>query len=244
MNNTSVSPYNPLYPSSGSGHVQIELDETNCNSCVCNEGKPKCTNLWCGLPNCLRPPRNSTNGCGANEVCVPALQVSCLSPPCEPRGDCRAAEPSMRVAPPKLPAPQDCWPNQAQLNEKCARITIMLEAKKVPQGISVEGVCFGLRTLLGSRMIQNPEVKIATAFIVILCDNKSGTNDTIEVTISASSGDKTAPKALGEAVRLLGELLSRQGKNVYAQEHPETIILAAIVEVKVSVNFITLRSSS
>lgn len=110
----------------------------------------------------------------------------------------------------------------------------MLEAKKVPQGISVEGVCFGLRTLLGSRMIQNPDVKIASAFIVLLCDNKSGTNDTIEVTLSAPNGDKSAPKALEEAVRLLGELLSRQGKNFYAQEHPETIILAAIVEVKVS----------
>lgn len=138
----------------------------------------------------------------------------------------------MRVAPPKLPAPQECWPNQAHLNENCARITIMLEAKKVPQGISVEGVCFGLRTLLGGRFIQNPDLKIASAFIVLLCDNKSGTNDTIEVTLSTPTGDKAGPKALGEAVRLLGELLSRQGKNVYAQEHPETIILAAIVEVK------------
>lgn len=183
LNNTSVSPYNPLHPNSGSGPVQIELDETNCNSCICNEGKPKCTNLWCGLPNCLRPPRNSTNGCVNNEVCVPALQVSCLSPPCEPRGDCRTAEPSMRVAPPKLPSPQECWPNQAVLNENCARITIMLEPKKVPQGISVEGVCFGLRTLLGGRLIQNVNTKIASAFIVLLCDNKSGTNDTIEVTL-------------------------------------------------------------
>lgn len=199
---------------------------------MCTDGKPKCTNMWCGLPNCLRPPRNSTNGCGSNEVCVPSLQFSCLSPPCEPRGDCRAAEPSMRVGPPKLPTPQECWPNQAVLNEKCARITIMLEAKKVPQGISVEGVCFGLRTLLGSRLIQNQDPKISGAFIVLLCDNKSGTNDTIEVTLSTPNGDKSAPKALGEAVRILGELLSRQGKNFYTQEHPETLILAAIVEVK------------
>lgn len=59
----------------------------------------------------------------------------------------------------------------------------MLEAKKIPTGISVEGVCFGLRTLLGGRLIQNPDKKIAGAFIVLLCDNKSGTNDTIEVTL-------------------------------------------------------------
>lgn len=59
----------------------------------------------------------------------------------------------------------------------------MLEPKKVPQGISVEGVCFGLRTLLGGRLIQNVNMKIASAFIVLLCDNKSGTNDTIEVTL-------------------------------------------------------------
>lgn len=110
----------------------------------------------------------------------------------------------------------------------------MLEAKKIPQGVSVDGVCFGLRTLLSGRLIQNEDAKIASAFLVVLCDNKSGSNDTIEVTLSTPNGDKSAPKALAEAVRILGELLSRHGKNLFTQEHPETVILAAIVEVKVS----------
>lgn len=161
--------------------MQLELDETNCNSCVCVEGRPLCTNLWCGLLNCLRPSKNTS--CSNQEVCVPSLQVACLSPPCEPRGDCRAAEPSLRVGPPKLPAPQECWPNQASLNENCARVTVILENRKVPAGITVEGVCFGLRTLLGGRLIKNADKKIASAFLVLLCDNKSGTNDTIEVTL-------------------------------------------------------------
>lgn len=185
LNTTITSPYNPLYPNSGATPIQIELDETNCNSCICgSDGKPLCTNLWCGLPNCLRASRNGSNACSnSEELCVPALKISCLSPPCEPRGDCRTAEPSMRVAPPKLPAPIECWPNQAVLNQNCARIGIMLETKNVPQGITVEGVCFGLRTLLGGRMVKHPDPKIASTFIVILCDNKSGTNDTIEVTL-------------------------------------------------------------
>lgn len=122
LNSSTLSPYNPL-KSSNSDQEKYDnqtamnnYDETNCNACICINGQPRCSNLWCGLPNCLAPPslnKNATSTtCELHEVCVPSSQETCLSPPCAPRGDCRSLEPSRRVAPPKLPAPSDCWPNQ------------------------------------------------------------------------------------------------------------------------------------
>lgn len=106
-NTTTNSPYDPLV----SQDPPATVDESNCNSCVCTNGKPRCSNLWCGLNNCLNR-SHSGNACESHQVCVPAAQESCLSPPCTPRGDCRTFEPSRRVAPPRIPAPIDCWPNQ------------------------------------------------------------------------------------------------------------------------------------
>lgn len=177
LNSTSLSPYHSL----ASDHEEESVATENaCNSCICVNGKPKCSNLWCGLKNCLAS--NTTNVCDPLEVCVPALHETCLSPPCEPRGDCRLLERSRRVAPPKLPTKPECWPNQAVLDEQCARISILLENKAIQPGTSVEGICYNLRTLVGTRLVkiaheQHPPL------LVILCDIKSGTNDTIEVTL-------------------------------------------------------------
>lgn len=178
LNSTTLSPYTSLTEENKSPNI---TDETNCNSCVCVNGQPKCSNIWCGLPNCLRK-NSSASICELHEVCVPALQETCLSPPCIPRGDCRLLEPSRRVAPPKLPASIDCWPNQAVLGESCARITILLENKRIPQGTSVEGLCHNLRTLVGTKMIKASQ-ETTPPLLIILCDIKTGNNDTVEVTV-------------------------------------------------------------
>lgn len=180
------------YPadSSGSNRSQAGVgDEALCNACMCVNGQPRCSNLWCGLRNCLRS--NATSACeGAHEVCVPMLQESCLVPPCPARGDCRALEqPSQRVAPPRLPVGQDCWPNQARLSAACARITILLEQKRLAVGTSVEGVCLNLRVLLGMRLLKREmggggeNGTNGQAMLVVLCDMKTGSNDSIEVTV-------------------------------------------------------------
>lgn len=181
LNTTSLSPYNAI---AAENPDDFKLDETNCNSCVCVNGKPKCSNMWCGLKNCLRS--NVTSGCDLHEVCVPTLHESCLSPPCTPRGDCRIFERSRRVAPPKLPAPPECWPNQAVLDENCARITILLENRAIQSGTSVEGICFSLRSLLGTRLVK-AIADMQPPLLVLLCDLKTGTNDTIEVTIVSAN---------------------------------------------------------
>lgn len=86
------------------------------------------------------------------------------------------------MAPPKLPTSSDCWPNQAVLSSNCARVTILLEYKKVMMGTSVEGVCFNLRILLGTRLVKASQ-ELVQPLLVVLCDMKTGRNDSIEVTV-------------------------------------------------------------
>ncbi|CAD7084628.1 unnamed protein product [Hermetia illucens] len=232
LNTTTLSPYNPLGLPTNEINKTTDSNrsnEENCNACICESGRPKCTNIWCGLPNCLA---NSTT-CESHEVCVPSLQETCLSPPCEPRGDCRSLEPSKRVAPPKLPASPDCWPNQAILNENCARISILLETKHIISGASVEGICLNLRSLLSARLVRHPS---STAQLIILCDIKSGSNDTIEVTMSSSTIEDSQ---LSLAVRLMGEILSRHS----SRNQPEAAALTSVLEVKVETALISNERS-
>uniref|UniRef100_A0A182W1J3 EGF-like domain-containing protein n=1 Tax=Anopheles minimus TaxID=112268 RepID=A0A182W1J3_9DIPT len=245
-NTTTNSPYDPLVSSEtlnkqsgmgSSGTVPGTPDESSCNSCICVNGKPRCSNLWCGLSNCLN--RNQSNGAGAacesHQVCVPTSQESCLTPPCQPRGDCRTFEPSRRVAPPKIPAPTDCWPNQATLGTACARVSILLELNRLVRGTSVDGLCHLLRLQLGEKLIKNPSFDVS-AFIVVLCDLKIGTNDTIEVTLSTPTDPVGGASSLTEAVRLLAEILSRQQgvqNDSFQTDLVEAAPLTSILEVKV-----------
>uniref|UniRef100_A0A182MTH8 EGF-like domain-containing protein n=1 Tax=Anopheles culicifacies TaxID=139723 RepID=A0A182MTH8_9DIPT len=245
-NTSTNSPYDPLVSSdalnkpngmSSSGTVPGTPDESSCNSCICVNGKPRCSNLWCGLSNCLN--RNHSNGAGAvcesHQVCVPTSQESCLTPPCQPRGDCRTFEPSRRVAPPKIPAPTDCWPNQATLGTACARVSILLELNRLVRGTSVDGMCHLLRLQLGEKLIKNPSFDVSV-FIVVLCDLKTGTNDTIEVTLSTPTDPVGGASSLTEAVRLLAEILSRQQgvqNDSFQTDLVEAAPLTSILEVKV-----------
>ncbi|XP_055679590.1 protein serrate [Lutzomyia longipalpis] len=247
-NSSTLSPYNPLIISPiADGSVngtRDAVDETKCNSCTCVNGKPKCTNIWCGLPNCSRSTKaNASMSCSTHEVCVPALVETCLAPPCDARGDCRALEPSRRVAPPKLPTSTDCWPNQAILGEQCSRITILMDPKLIPRGTTVEGVCLRLRRHLADRLIKTPHLEATTAFIVVLCDIKTGSNDTIEVTLSSPPGGAAGSTAIKEAVKILGEILSRQGTNL-SSATAEAASFVSIVEVKVETAMISSESSN
>ncbi|XP_062537642.1 protein serrate [Armigeres subalbatus] len=233
-NTTTNSPYDPLVTSDSPTPATI-IDEGNCNSCVCVNGKPRCSNMWCGLRNCLNK-NLSNSACESHQVCVPAAQESCLAPPCTPRGDCRTFEPSRRVAPPRIPAPIDCWPNQATLGTHCARISILLELNRLSRGTSVDGMCHLLRLQLGEKLIKSPSIDV-TVFVVVMCDLKTGTNDTIEVTLSTPTDtSNSASSPLTEAVRLLAEILSRQQgvqNDSFQLDVAEAAPLTSILEVKV-----------
>lgn len=55
LNTSTLSPYNPLGVDKKSLNNKTNSlpEHENCNACICENGRPKCTNLWCGLPNCL-----------------------------------------------------------------------------------------------------------------------------------------------------------------------------------------------
>lgn len=117
--------------------------------------------------------------CTLNQVCVPASSESCLSPPCLPYGDCRNLESGRRVKPPSVPSPSTCWPNQAVLSNNCARLTLLLDRVKLPQGMTVEGLCGDLRRLLANQQAMEG----LDDSLILLCDLKVGYNDTVEVTL-------------------------------------------------------------
>ncbi|XP_060645747.1 protein serrate isoform X2 [Drosophila nasuta] len=239
----TISPYAALNQTQNSLDT---ADDEHCNACVCENGASRCTNLWCGLPNCIKldPLSKSSNlsgVCKQHEVCVPAATETCLSQPCVVRGDCRAMEtPSRRVAPPRLPAKATCWPNQALVNENCARLTILLDLERVGKGATVEGLCSLVRVLLAARLIKLPVTPQASpgedqGMLMVLCDVKTGTNDTIELTVSSS---KLNDPQLPVAVALLGELLSSrqlngiQRRNELQLQHAKLAALTSILEVK------------
>lgn len=117
--------------------------------------------------------------CNNNQVCVPSPSESCLSPPCQPYGECRDIESGRRVKPPSLPSPSSCWPNQAVLSNTCARLTLLLDRPKLPPGVTVESLCGDLRRLLANQQAAND----LQNELVLLCDLKIDYNDTVEVTL-------------------------------------------------------------
>ncbi|XP_017780565.1 PREDICTED: protein jagged-1b isoform X2 [Nicrophorus vespilloides] len=207
----------PYLPMPGSctwqGHT-LENNSTwqhECNTCICANGAVSCTKVWCGLGNCRNAPNTL---CNMNQVCVPLSTESCLTPPCSPYGECRDLESGRRVKPPTVPAPSSCWPNQAVLSNTCARLTLFLDRPKLPDGLTVEGLCGDLRRVLAAKVASNDW----QTELVLLCDLKSEYNDTVEVTLSGSRG-------VLDGIRIMGEHISRKQSPLKA--------LTSILEVKV-----------
>ncbi|ERL84028.1 protein serrate-like [Dendroctonus ponderosae] len=196
-----------------------------CNTCVCSGGIVKCTKVWCGLGNCRTTNQQQNTMCTLNQVCVPASGESCLSPPCLPYGECRELESGRRVKAPVLPSPSSCWPNQATLSNTCARLTLLVDKVKLPQGTTVEGLCGDLRGLLANQQaiegLQN--------HLVLLCDLKTDYNDTVEVTLFGNQW-------VLDGIRVVGEAISRKQTSLLA--------LASIVEVKVETALVSGEQQS
>ena len=112
-------------------------------------------------------------------MCVPGPPEWCLVPPChQPWGECRAISNDGQLAPPDNPGPTSCVPNHADLNNACARITLMLSKARLPPETRVQTICQGLRAAWADR-----HAHAHAAPPVILCALATGTNSTIIVTL-------------------------------------------------------------
>nr|WIL10081.1 protein jagged-1b-like protein [Palaemon carinicauda] len=196
-----------------------------CNSCHCNQGSASCSNVWCGPENCLRSREPTHYICESRQVCLPGPLEWCLAPPCENWGECRdLKEGGQTVGPSVNPGPPDCTPNHANLNNGCARLTLVLDRTRLPKGSRVQSVCQGLRAAWADRHAHT-----TTPAPVILCALLTGTNDTIEVTLSYPEGSNQGDVTV--AAKTLGELVSRKLTPVTA--------LTAAIEVKVETTVVS-----
>lgn len=113
------------------------------------------------------------------QVCIRAPKETCLTGGCGPWGDCRELLSGTVLGPPLVPAPESCWPNKAVLSNTCVRLSLLLERVRLPTGVSTEGLCGELRALLAAHQASSR----GAASLVVLCDLRAGTNDTLEVTM-------------------------------------------------------------
>lgn len=126
--------------------------EDGCNSCQCMNGNIRCTKVSscnshelfcytkyttlltvsffqvrCGHQPCLlqsgEPQRPL---CPQGQECVEHRFLSCLRPPCHQLGICSTPE---RLQ----PISTRCLPNNAYLDDNCARVTLVFDSDSVPQ---------------------------------------------------------------------------------------------------------------
>nr|XP_018904563.1 PREDICTED: protein jagged-1b [Bemisia tabaci] len=192
---------------------------SDCNNCTCLNGRISCTAVWCGFSNC----QEYTSSCNNNQVCVPSPQESCLTPPCSPWGECRDLLSGRQIGPPSIPAPASCWPNQVTVSNSCARLSLLLSAIRLEPSVRVETLCRELRKLLVAHLAS---VRSESP-LVVLCDLKQGSNDTLEITVSCSQELTDASALVKEGIHVLSELISHR------QSASQSSPLSAVIEVKV-----------
>ncbi|XP_072217867.1 protein jagged-2b isoform X1 [Leuresthes tenuis] len=189
--------------------------EEECNSCHCINGKVHCTKVLCGRHPCrLRPSGQDQRrqSCPAGRECLEHSYYTCFSPPCNQWGVCSMAG----LSPPQ--ATTKCQPNSGHLDNSCGRITLVFNRDKVPQGTTVEDICFELRYLPNTRSLAKDHT------LLLLCDLSHSNQDAVEVAISFQPEDLPDHSLIQETASAIVGTLSKR--------HNSTIMLA-VIEVKV-----------
>nr|XP_040016603.1 protein jagged-2b isoform X3 [Gasterosteus aculeatus aculeatus] len=189
--------------------------EEECNSCHCINGKADCTKVLCGRRSCVLPssaqdPKQQT--CPAGQECLEHRYLTCFSPPCQQWGVCSRAGPSSPEASTK------CQPNTGHLDNSCGRITLVFNRDKVPQGTTVQNICYELRYLPDTRSLAKDHA------LLLLCALSHSNQDAVEVAISFQPEDLPDHSLIQQAASAIVGTLSKR--------HNSTIMLA-VVEVKV-----------
>ncbi|KAI1897769.1 hypothetical protein AGOR_G00086680 [Albula goreensis] len=186
--------------------------EEECNTCQCVNGNVGCTKVLCGRRPCLLQGASDREGhrCPAGRECLNHAFLTCFSPPCGQWGVCSSPE-----TPPTIHT--SCEPNSGYLDNSCARITLIFNRDKVPQGTTVENICAELRYLPATRTLARDRT------LLLLCDLSHSNRDAVEVAISYLH-DEPDPSLMQDTASALVNALSQRRNGT---------ILQAVIEVKV-----------
>ncbi|XP_018086122.1 protein jagged-2 isoform X2 [Xenopus laevis] len=182
-----------------------------CNSCHCSDGFVECSKTWCGPKPCLLEYSQDKTQCPHGQVCEARVApFKCFQPPCREWGQCSAP----------LPAAVKCLPGSDYLDNNCARITLIFNNDKVPQGTTVENICSEIRYLPAIRTLSKKEWEL-----VVLCDVSYSMEKAIEVALSfiSQTDDKDNSLIQNAANTIVNAITKRQNSTV----------LLAVTEVKV-----------
>uniref|UniRef100_A0A8C9FHM5 Jagged canonical Notch ligand 2 n=1 Tax=Pavo cristatus TaxID=9049 RepID=A0A8C9FHM5_PAVCR len=186
--------------------------DQECNSCHCLDGRIDCTKVWCGRKPCLLHKHwdNSNYQCPMGQECQEKY-MKCFQPPCTEWGECSASEP--------LPANIKCLPNSGYLDNDCARITLIFNGNKVPQGTTTENICSEIRYLPASRSVSRDRT------LIILCDLSYSTENAVEVAISfVPHRDEQDNSLIQNAANIIVNAITKRQNST---------VMLAVTEVKV-----------
>ncbi|XP_060685477.1 protein jagged-2b isoform X1 [Hemiscyllium ocellatum] len=203
---------------SGQYHPHGIRWEQECNTCQCLNGNVNCTKVWCGQKSCLLQDRPGHENfmCPESQQCQASPRLKCFSPPCTDWGECNALNPP--------PVDSKCHPNTGQLDNNCAKITLIFNKEKIPKGITVEYICSELRYLPVLRSLS----KERTLFV--LCDLANSSDSAVEVAISFTQhGEDRDGILIREAVtKIVDNVTKRQNSTM----------MLAVIEVKVETAYV------
>uniref|UniRef100_A0A674E159 Delta-like protein n=1 Tax=Salmo trutta TaxID=8032 RepID=A0A674E159_SALTR len=194
--------------------------EEECNTCQCVNGIVRCSKVRCGRRPCLLQRGgagpDSSSPCPRGQECVEHQFLTCFAKPCHQWGVCSTPDP-----PPPLHT--QCEPNSGYLDNSCARITLIFNRDKVPQGTTVENICSELRYLpIAQTLAQD-------CTLLILCDLSYSNSDAVEVAM-VSSYDQDGQEQNGDRGQIQEAASAIVG--ALSKRHNSTVMLA-VVEVKV-----------
>ncbi|XP_026554381.1 protein jagged-2 isoform X1 [Pseudonaja textilis] len=198
--------------------------DQECNSCHCLDGHIDCTKVWCGKKSCLLTKHGgrSSYQCPRGQECQENSYIKCFQPPCTDWGECSESEP--------LPVNIKCFPNSGHLDNSCARITLIFNRDKVPQGTTVENVCSEIRYLPATRSVSRERI------LLVLCDLSYSIENAMEVAVSfILHQDETDNSLIQNAANTIVNAITRRQNST---------VMLAVTEVKVETIVVGNSSSS
>nr|XP_061843466.1 protein jagged-2-like isoform X1 [Nerophis lumbriciformis]XP_061843467.1 protein jagged-2-like isoform X1 [Nerophis lumbriciformis] len=193
--------------------------DEDCNACQCVDGSAHCSKVMCGRRPCLLPTTSSPDPrapppCPGGHECVGHQFLTCFSPPCHQWGVCSTPEPPG-------PVHTQCQPNSGYLDDSCAHVTLIFRKDKVPQGTTVENICWEIRHLPVTRTLAQERA------LLILCDLSYSNTDAVEVAMSLEQDVRSKVGERGQIHKAASAVIG-----ALSRRHNSSVMLA-VVEVKV-----------